>query len=206
MMKKYICLFLGLFFLVSLINCQESKMGLTHDSPIQNCRLESIKGSNPIFSGKKRKEFNSYWPGGLNRGVALNFTGLGCIDNYPSLGIGAELAATHITNFGITSNGYIGGASNQSLWVGFSAGYTHGLTKIAPYGLLGGAFLLSGLDAALAGTLELGVNFRLTGWLSAKPSIRLSIGKFEGETSIYSNNVMMVSLTLDPFRLLPYYY
>lgn len=152
------------------------------------------------------KKYQAPWLDGSNRGFMLNLTGLGCVDNYPSVGVGAELGLSHINSFGITTSAYLGGANNECLWFGFSAGYTHGLTKIAPYGLLGGSFILSGLDAALAGTLEMGVNFRLTSWLSAKPSLRFSLGKFEGETTLYNNNVLMVSLTLDPFRLLPYWY
>ncbi len=202
-MKKDVYLCFGLLFFFSFLNCQELNTELAHYSRIEDCGFGSKKGNKPFFLEQKRKSFIYNKP----RGILLNLSGLGCLDNYPSAGVGGELGLAYINAFGFTTSGYLGGSSNESIWLGFAAGYTHGLAKTAPYGLIGAGIFYSGMDDIVgAGTLELGVNFRLTGWLSAKPSIRLSLGKIEGETALYSNNVLMVSLTIDPFKLLPYHY
>jgi hypothetical protein len=203
-MKKDVYLFFGLLFFFSFLNCQELKTQLAHNLRIQDCGFESKKGSNPFFLEQKRKSFIYNKP----RGILLNLSGLGCLDNSPSAGVGGELGFAYINAIGFTTSGYLGGSSNESIWLGFGTGYTHGLVKTAPYVLIGAGIFYSGIEDEIvgAGTLEFGVNFRLTGWLSAKPSIRLSLGKIDGETALYSNNVLMVSLTIDPFKLLPYYY
>ncbi len=53
-------------------------------------------------------------------------------------------------------------------------------------------------------TLELGSNFRLTSWLSFKPAIRIGLANVGYEIGLYNYNVLLLSLTLDPFKLLPY--
>ena len=153
----------------------------------------------------KRNGKHKPWRPIGNDGAILNISGLGCIDNYPSVGVGAELGLSYVSRIGFTFCSYIGGASNEMFWIGGAVGYTHCLSKIAPYGLIGFA---TTIESPFAGTLELGSNFRLTSWLSFKPAIRIGLAKFdyENETGLYNYNVLLLSLTLDPFRLLPYDY
>ena len=160
-------------------------------------------------SDKIRNGKHKLWRPIEKDGAILNISGLGCIDNYPSAGVGAELGLSYVSRIGFTFCSYIGGASNEMLWIGGAVGYTHCLRKIAPYGLIGfAATTYDSYELRGSGTLELGSNFRLTSWLSFKPAIRIGLAKFdyENETGLYNYNVLLLSLTLDPFRLLPYDY
>jgi hypothetical protein len=155
-------------------------------------------------SDKIRNGKHKPWRPIVNDGVILNISGLGCIDNYPSAGVGAELGFSYVSRIGFTFGSYIGGASNEMFWIGGAVGYTHCLRKIAPYGLIGFAAATYELEGS--GTLELGSNFRLTSWLSFKPAIRIGLAKDDYTNFLYNYNVLLLSLTLDPFRLLPYNY
>ena len=158
-------------------------------------------------SDKIRNGKHKLWRPIENDGAILNISGLGCIDNYPSAGVGAELGLSYVSRIGFTFCSYIGGASNEMLWIGGAVGYTHCLRKIAPYGLIGfAATTYDSYELRGSGTLELGSNFRLTSWLSFKPAIRIGLAKDDYTNFLYNYNVLLLSLTLDPFRLLPYDY
>ncbi len=155
-------------------------------------------------SDKIRNGEHKPWKLMRNNGFTLNISGLGCVDNYPSAGLGAELGLSYVHRNGFTFYTYYGFATNETAWLGCAFGYTHGLTKIAPYGLIGLSTTLVGMEIASAGTLELGSNFRLTSWLSFKPAIRIGLANVDYEIGLYNYNVLLLSLTLDPFKLLPY--
>lgn len=152
-------------------------------------------------SDKIRNGEHKPWKLMRNDGFTLNISGLGCVDNYPSAGLGAELGLSYVNRNGFTSYTYTGFATNETVWLGCAFGYIHGLTKIAPYGLIGFAITE---NSPFHGTLELGSNFRLTSWLSFKPAIRIGLGKDDFGYGLYNYNVLLLSLTLDPFKLLPY--
>lgn len=131
--------------------------------------------------------------------VSIYFSGMALRDNYPSSGFGGELGVSYVHRCGITVNNYLG-AGNEELWYAFSAGYTHRLNKIAPYALVGYEFLF--IEYLPAYTIELGINFRLTSWLTVKPGIRSNFAKKEYESGSYNLNMLFLSLTIDPFKSL----
>jgi hypothetical protein len=159
-----------------------------------------LQGGKSIMKFNQKKYLENYGFGGS----VIDLTGLANFDSYPTSGVGFELGVTQIFPIGISFNANIGGSSNDWLWVGVSGGYTHGFYRWAPYGRVGLAATFEDFEAGVAGYFEMGSYFRLTSWLSVKPSMRFVYVRPESQWQTRNYNLFMVSFSIDPFKLIPY--
>ena len=163
------------------------------------------KNSSLIESKRDIRINKKKYPGNYGfGGSVVDLTGLINFDSYPTSGVGFELGVTQIFPIGISFNANIGGSSNDWLWIGVSGGYTHGFYRWAPYGRVGLAATFEDFEAGVAGYFEMGSYFRLTSWLSVKPSMRFVYIRPESQWQTRNYNLFMVSFAIDPFKLIPY--
>ena len=160
----------------------------------------NLQGGKRIMKFNQKKYLGNYGFGGS----VIDLTGLANFDSYPTSGVGFELGVTQIFPIGISFNANIGGSSNDWLWVGLSGGYTHGFYRWAPYGRIGAAATFEDFEAGIAGYIEMGSYFRLTSWLSLKPSMRFVFINPVSQWQTRNYNLMMISLCIDPSNIIPF--
>ena len=184
-----------------LLNITSNKSNKLHSER----KFEASKLPENTLTKPSYKAYND-WAFFQRREKIVNIGVLGSIDSYGYPGFGIELGLSQIRNNGFTMSIYSGITPSPVLWLGGGLGYTHRMSNLAPYGLVGGFIAYSNdiEEIVTSGSLEIGTNIRISDWFSLKPAFRSSLGRLD-DNEYYYFNVLIFSAVFDLMNQIPYW-